>query len=146
MRAVIIDDEPMAVEILENYCRKTPNLELAAGFNDPVEALAYLQQEPVDLLFLDINMPDLTGIQLIKALARPPRVILRLQRRPNTLRPMRCLASFTTQDNITPRIWAKRWLYMKPQSLPAIFPHATIWRGCWLPPRPTWPTRNAQPN
>ena len=75
MKCVIIDDEPMAIQILEDYAASTPFLELARSFEDALEALPYLQEHRIDLLFLDINMPDISGIQFLKALARKPMVI-----------------------------------------------------------------------
>ena len=75
MQCIVVDDEPMAIEILAGYCRKTPFLELAQTFEDAISALAWLQRHSVDLVFLDINMPDLSGIQLVKALGTPPLII-----------------------------------------------------------------------
>jgi two-component system LytT family response regulator len=65
LRAVIIDDEPYAQKLLENYILKTPNITLGAVFNNPLEALPYLQQEAVDLIFLDIEMPELNGMEFL---------------------------------------------------------------------------------
>ena len=75
MKCIVIDDEPMAIEILEAYCRKTPSLQLQNTFEDALAALTWLEQHPVDLVFLDINMPDLSGIQFVKALSDPPMII-----------------------------------------------------------------------
>ena len=75
IRCVVIDDEPMALEVLEDYIRMTPNLALQHAFNNSLQALAYLQTNNTDLLFLDINMPDLSGIQLLKSVRQPPMVV-----------------------------------------------------------------------
>lgn len=75
MKCLVIDDEPKAVEILSDYIEKVPNLECTATFRDPLKALNYIQNNPVDLLFLDINMPDLSGIQFLNALEHHPLVI-----------------------------------------------------------------------
>ncbi len=75
MKCIVIDDEPMAVEILQTYCGKAPFLELAGCFTDALAALTFLQDAEVDLIFLDINMPDLSGIQLVRALEHKPMVI-----------------------------------------------------------------------
>lgn len=75
MKCIIVDDEPMAVEILENYCGKTPFLELQETFEDGLSALAWLEHNALDLIFLDINMPDLSGVQFAKALNSPPMII-----------------------------------------------------------------------
>ncbi len=75
MKCTVIDDEPFALELLKNYINKTPFLELGECFTNPFKALAYLTSEHSDLVFLDINMPELTGIQLLKALPSTPNVI-----------------------------------------------------------------------
>ncbi len=75
MKCMVIDDEPKAVEILRDYIEKAPNLECAGTFRDPLKALNHIQNNPIDLLFLDINMPDLSGIQFLNALEHHPLVI-----------------------------------------------------------------------
>jgi DNA-binding LytR/AlgR family response regulator len=72
---MIIDDEPMAIDLLRDYVGRVPFLELTGSCRDAVTALEELQARPVDLLFLDIDMPDLTGIQLLKSLPHQPLVI-----------------------------------------------------------------------
>lgn len=72
---VIVDDEPMALNLVESYVEKTPFLELKQKCSSAIEAMAYLKTEPVDLLFLDIQMPDLTGIEFSKMLPKDTRVI-----------------------------------------------------------------------
>lgn len=64
MKCAIVDDEPLALDLLESYVRKTPMLELCGKYASAVQALSGLQEEPVDLLFLDIQMPELTGLDL----------------------------------------------------------------------------------
>lgn len=75
MRCVVVDDEPFALDLIKDYIQRTPFLELAQYFSNPFKALDFLSKEKVDLIFLDINMPELSGIQLIKALQTPPMVI-----------------------------------------------------------------------
>jgi two-component system LytT family response regulator len=75
MNYVIIDDEPAAIEVLEFHLNKMPSMKLKASFRDPLEALDYLQNNKVDLVFLDINMPELSGIGLSKLLKNPPLII-----------------------------------------------------------------------
>lgn len=72
---LIVDDEPLALDILENYIQRVPNLDLQQRCNNALEAYDYLQQHEVDLLFLDIHMPELTGIDLLKSLSNRPAVI-----------------------------------------------------------------------
>lgn len=64
LSAIVIDDEAGAVEILARYVEKTPALELAGSFRDPVDALGFLAGHTVDLIFLDIDMPDLDGMKM----------------------------------------------------------------------------------
>ncbi len=73
---IAIDDEPVALEILEEYIEKSGFLLLQGKFRDALEGLTFIQQNPVDLIFLDINMPDFTGIQFARVLPTPhPAVI-----------------------------------------------------------------------
>lgn len=64
MTCMIVDDEPLAVRLLETMVSRTPDLELCGSFTDSIAALEALQQHPVDLLLLDIQMPDLSGMEL----------------------------------------------------------------------------------
>jgi DNA-binding LytR/AlgR family response regulator len=76
IRCIAIDDEPLALELLEDNIRQVPFLDLQAGFNNSMEALQYLQQQDIDLVFLDIQMPGLTGLQFIQSIVRKPMFIL----------------------------------------------------------------------
>lgn len=75
IRTLIVDDEPLAQEILEVYLAKLPEIELVAKCRNALEAFQVISKEPVDLLLLDINMPEISGIDLIKTLKDPPKVI-----------------------------------------------------------------------
>ena len=75
LRTVAIDDEPMAVEVIRKFASKVPFLDLTASFNRVSGARDYLQKNPVDLLFLDIRMPDMSGIEFLRSLPDPPMVI-----------------------------------------------------------------------
>ncbi|MEZ4989751.1 MAG: LytTR family DNA-binding domain-containing protein [Saprospiraceae bacterium] len=75
MKTVIIDDEPLAIRVLEKYTRANPLLQWQASFTDPLEAFAYIREHEVDLLLLDINMPELSGLALARSLTHPPMVI-----------------------------------------------------------------------
>jgi DNA-binding LytR/AlgR family response regulator len=76
MKCIIVDDEPLAIEILESYVSKVEQLTLTGSFRNAVSAFTFLQQHAVDLIFLDIQMPKLSGIDFLKTLKNPPRVIL----------------------------------------------------------------------
>lgn len=75
MNCIIIDDEPKAIEVLETFIRKTPFLNHLGSFRDPVLAMNFIIESKPDLMFLDINMPDITGIQLLKSLTIHPIVV-----------------------------------------------------------------------
>src|SRR6476660_8348702 len=70
-----VDDEPPALHILEKHISAVPSLQLAATCNNAVDALAWLQNQPIDLLFLDIQMPLILGTDFIRTLVNPPKVI-----------------------------------------------------------------------
>ena len=72
MRCIVIDDEPLALELLEDFVSKIPNLKLVACCSNAIEAVSVLQNEKVDLIFLDIEMPEFTGIEFIKSLDIKP--------------------------------------------------------------------------
>lgn len=73
---IIVDDEQHAIDILEHYVKQTPHLQLAGSFTNPIEALQLLSQQKVDLVFLDIQMPELSGIDFIKTIHGKSKVIL----------------------------------------------------------------------
>lgn len=76
LKCIIVDDEELARTLLENYISKLPNLELVAKCKNPLEAMTILQTEKIDLIFLDIQMPELTGVEFLKTLAKKPMVVL----------------------------------------------------------------------
>jgi two-component system, LytTR family, response regulator len=76
MTCIAIDDEPKALDILALFIAKTPFLDLRGTFRDPFQAMDFIVNSKPDLIFLDINMPELTGIQLLKSLSKAPLVIL----------------------------------------------------------------------
>lgn len=76
LRCLIIDDKPLAVDILADYVRKTSFLELAGCTTNPIEGLDLLREQPIDLVFLDIQMPELSGLQLIKIIGKQRLFIL----------------------------------------------------------------------
>ncbi len=75
INCLIVDDEPLALDILEKYIADTPQLLLAGRCMDAFDAIKRMKASPVDLLFLDINMPRLSGISLVRSLEDPPMVV-----------------------------------------------------------------------
>ncbi|MCB9081334.1 MAG: response regulator transcription factor [Lewinellaceae bacterium] len=75
VNVLIVDDEPLAQDVLETYIEKIPELKLIKKCSNALEANEALKQEKIDLMFLDIQMPQLTGIDFLKTLAKPPLVI-----------------------------------------------------------------------
>lgn len=75
INCIAIDDEPLALKQIASYVNKTPFLELKESFESPLEALTYLQENSIDLIFVDINMPDLNGVDFVKSLKNPPKII-----------------------------------------------------------------------
>lgn len=75
MKCLIVDDEYLALQLLESYVAKIPSLQLVGKCRNALQALDILRSQTVDLLFLDIQMPDLTGLDLLKTLTNPPMVI-----------------------------------------------------------------------
>ncbi|MDB4292990.1 LytTR family DNA-binding domain-containing protein [Maribacter sp.] len=76
IKVCIIDDEILARKVLEEYCSKIDNLELILSTGNPHEFINFLQQNEVDLIFLDIKMPELNGMEILRSMIHPPKVIL----------------------------------------------------------------------
>ena len=72
---IAIDDEPLALKQIVSYINKTPALEIVGEFESAIDAVDYLSNSSVDLMFVDINMPDLNGMDFVKSLINPPKVI-----------------------------------------------------------------------
>lgn len=75
-KCIIVDDEPAAHYVLVNYIRQNPQLELVFQGYNGIEAMDYLRENKVDLMFLDINMPEITGMELLKIIPNHPKTIL----------------------------------------------------------------------
>ncbi len=75
LKCVVVDDEPMAREIIETYIAKTPNLGLISSCKNAAEAILFVQENEVDLFFLDINMPEISGLSLAKIIHNKSQVI-----------------------------------------------------------------------
>ncbi len=72
----IIDDEILARKVLEDYCSKIDNFEIVLSTGNPIEFINFTQQNEVDLIFLDIEMPELNGMEILRSMVKPPKVIL----------------------------------------------------------------------
>lgn len=75
IRCIAIDDEPLALEQIADYIRKTPFLKLLGLCESPLLALDFLATTPIDLMYVDINMPDLSGMDFVKSLENPPKIV-----------------------------------------------------------------------
>lgn len=75
LKCAIVDDEPLAVKLLESFVERTPDLQLVGSYTDSVEAIAALRQQPTDLVFLDIQMPDMNGMELAHMLPEQTLII-----------------------------------------------------------------------
>jgi len=75
LKAIAIDDEPVALDVIKSLAAKITFMQVAASFTNAFDAIPFLQQQKVDLIFLDIKMPDISGIDFLQSLQRPPMVI-----------------------------------------------------------------------
>ena len=76
VKCLIVDDEELAIRVLEKFINTFPMLELVGTCDNALETITFLHNTDVDLLFLDINMPELSGLDMLKTLSNPPKVIL----------------------------------------------------------------------
>jgi DNA-binding LytR/AlgR family response regulator len=76
LKCVVVDDEPLAIEVLSSYISQFEHLELASSFENPIKAFEYLQHHQIDVLFMDIQMPRITGLEILRSLSRKPKVII----------------------------------------------------------------------
>jgi DNA-binding LytR/AlgR family response regulator len=75
-KCLVIDDEPLARDLMRSHIEKLENIEIVAECGDAMKALQELRNQPIDLMFMDIQMPQITGIEFLKTLKRPPKVII----------------------------------------------------------------------
>jgi len=75
IKTIIVDDEPHAIEVIGKYLENFPEIDVVAICNDGISAFHILQQKNIDLMFLDVQMPGITGVELLKSLKNPPKVI-----------------------------------------------------------------------
>ncbi len=76
IKCIIIDDEPLAVRVIKNYLEEIQNFELIEVFNNPIQALPTIEKGEIDLLFLDINMPKMNGLEFLRSLTNKPHTII----------------------------------------------------------------------
>ncbi len=76
LKCVIVDDEPLAINVIKNYVEQTKGLHLLSSFNNATESIDYIRSHEIDLLFLDINMPLLDGLNLLKSIDKKPLTII----------------------------------------------------------------------
>jgi len=76
IKCLIVDDEPIAAQVIESYLDKLETFQVVKICNNAIQAFEYLQSNPVDLVFLDIQMPKITGLEFLKTLRKPPKVII----------------------------------------------------------------------
>jgi len=76
VKCIIVEDEPLARQILEGYISRVPFLDLQGSFEDAVDAMDHFRSQPVDLMFLDIHLPEIMGLAFLKTLASPPAVVI----------------------------------------------------------------------
>ena len=79
IKCLIIDDEPLAINVIKNHLKEFNNIELINSFNNAIDALSFLKDNTIDLIFLDINMPLLDGLNFIKSLEKKPLIIITIQ-------------------------------------------------------------------
>jgi DNA-binding LytR/AlgR family response regulator len=72
---IIVDDEPIAIRVIAGYIEKINDIEIIGTFTNAIDALSFLRESSIDLIFLDIQMPGINGLELIKSIAKPPQVI-----------------------------------------------------------------------
>lgn len=76
IKTIIIDDEPLAIEVIENLALQLPFLEIVGSFQYPLDAVLFLQNNEIDLVFCDIEMPQINGLEIVKSLEKPPVFIM----------------------------------------------------------------------
>ncbi|MBN1300490.1 MAG: response regulator transcription factor [Melioribacteraceae bacterium] len=75
-KCLIVDDEPLAIEVIENYLNKIPDFRIMAKCSSPLESIDILRKHNIELMFLDIQMPEISGLDFLKTLDNPPKVII----------------------------------------------------------------------
>ncbi|NQZ75067.1 MAG: response regulator transcription factor [Ekhidna sp.] len=76
LRCVVVDDEPLAIEVITSYLEQLDNMELVMSFQNPIKAFEYIRNNHIDVLFMDIQMPKLTGLDILRSIPSRPQVII----------------------------------------------------------------------
>ncbi len=76
IKCIIIDDEPLAIKVIESHLKEMPEMELVATFNSPLDSLPLMTDDAIDVMFLDINMPKMNGLDFLRTLTNKPHVII----------------------------------------------------------------------
>jgi len=76
IKCIIIDDEPLAISVIKNHLNEFKNIELVASFNNPVEAISTIENNKIDVIFLDINMPKMSGMEFVRTLKNKPHIVI----------------------------------------------------------------------
>jgi len=76
IKCIIVDDEPLAIKVIKNYLKEFKNFEVVASFNNPLEVLITLKKNPIDVIFLDINMGKMNGLEFVKSVDLKPNIVI----------------------------------------------------------------------
>lgn len=126
LRTIALDDEPLALKLVTDYIRKTPFLELVAEFDNPLDAIDFLSEDVIDLIILDIQMPDLTGTDFIRSLQDAPKIIFTTAFEKYALEGFKLnavdylLKPFNYQEFLTAVQKAKKLIDLEQKSLPIL--------------------------
>lgn len=126
IRTIALDDEPFALKLIADYIRKTPFLDLVGKFDNPLDAIDFLGDDQVDLIILDIQMPDLTGIEFTKILQEETKIIFTTAFEKYAIEGFRLnavdylLKPFSYQEFLTAAQKARKLIDLERASLPTI--------------------------
>lgn len=76
IKCILIDDEPLAIKVIENHLQEFQNFEIVATFNNPIDAIPILKEQDIDVLFLDINMTKMNGLEFVRSMEKLPNIVI----------------------------------------------------------------------